>query len=381
MSNAYRAVQWNTHKRMYDIVLVGAVVGYIAVFVGASAFLLRGERAVDLPVLLIRATGTCAIVLLHIALCIGPLARLDARALALLYNRRHLGVTTFLVGLLHAALVMGYYGGFGVDGPIEALLARLPASSFVSVSGFPFEVLGLGGLLVLFVMAATSHDFWLANLGARAWKWIHMWVYGAYAMLVLHVALGAMQSERSIVYPIMLGVGVATVGTLHLVAGRREAKKDASGIEIIGAGLEDPNRTAVGEAPGADSNEDNWVDVCGVDDIRHNRARVVCLKGRERVAVFRHDGGFSAVTNVCAHQGGPLGEGKVVDGCITCPWHGYQYLPASGQSPPPFTEKIATYQVRVSGRRVLLNPQPLEPGTPVEPARIESDLEQTGGAP
>ena len=26
-----------------------------------------------------------------------------------------------------------------------------------------------------------------------------------------------------------------------------------------------------------------------------------------------------------------------MDGCITCPWHGYQYLPHNGQSPPPFT--------------------------------------------
>mgnify|MGYP003753304843 CR=1 FL=1 len=46
--------------------------------------------------------------------------------------------------------------------------------------------------------------------------------------------------------------------------------------------------------------------------------------------------------NVCKHQMGPLGEGKIIDGCITCPWHGYQYLPANGQSPPPFTEMVKT---------------------------------------
>ena len=27
---------------------------------------------------------------------------------------------------------------------------------------------------------------------------------------------------------------------------------------------------------------------------------------------------------------GPLGEGKIVDGCITCPWHGFQYRPQDG---------------------------------------------------
>ena len=79
----------------------------------------------------------------------------------------------------------------------------------------------------------------------------------------------------------------------------------------------------------------------------------------------------SAVRSVCAHQGGPLGEGKIIDGCITCPWHGWQYRPADGQSPPPFTEKIATSRVRVVGRRIELDPTPLLPGPAVAPARVE----------
>jgi nitrite reductase/ring-hydroxylating ferredoxin subunit len=89
------------------------------------------------------------------------------------------------------------------------------------------------------------------------------------------------------------------------------------------------------------------------------------------VAVFRYDGRVSAVTNVCAHQGGPLGEGKIIAGCITCPWHAWEYRPQDGRSPPPFTEKIATYRVRVENRRILLNPEPLPPGTPVVPGRFE----------
>jgi nitrite reductase/ring-hydroxylating ferredoxin subunit len=62
-----------------------------------------------------------------------------------------------------------------------------------------------------------------------------------------------------------------------------------------------------------------------------------------------------------------------VDGCISCPWHGWEYRPGDGCSPPPFQEKIATYQVRVDGRRVWINPAALPPGTPVEPARIEEN--------
>lgn len=91
----------------------------------------------------------------------------------------------------------------------------------------------------------------------------------------------------------------------------------------------------------------------------------------ERIAVFRHNGAVSAVTNLCAHQGGPLGEGAVIDGCITCPWHGWQYHPHDGCSPPPFQEKIATFQVRIVAGRALVHTVPLPPGTPTTPARIE----------
>jgi nitrite reductase/ring-hydroxylating ferredoxin subunit len=91
--------------------------------------------------------------------------------------------------------------------------------------------------------------------------------------------------------------------------------------------------------------------------IPENRAVMVNL-GDERVAVFKHDGKVSAISNVCAHQNGPLGEGKIIDGCITCPWHGYQYLPETGASPPPFKEKVPVYPVKVMDGKVWVSPCP-----------------------
>jgi nitrite reductase/ring-hydroxylating ferredoxin subunit len=175
-----------------------------------------------------------------------------------------------------------------------------------------------------------------------------MSVYAAYAALLLHVALGALQSDRSPVLAMLLGTGFVAIAALHVVAAAREARVDRA------------------EAPAAD---DGWVEACRVDEIPEKRARIVMVGG-ERVAVFRYDGCVSAISNVCKHQGGPLGEGKIVDGCVTCPWHGYQYRPQNGQSPPPFTDRIATYRVRVVAGRVQIDPRALLPGTPVEPARV-----------
>jgi nitrite reductase/ring-hydroxylating ferredoxin subunit/DMSO/TMAO reductase YedYZ heme-binding membrane subunit len=349
MSVSYTWVGWNRQKRFYDGVLVAGAVLFLVTFVVVGRLVFREPSDITYESLTIRALGACALTMLHVVLWIGPLARLWPRVLPLLYNRRHFGVLTFLVGLAHAALATLYYHGFGNINPLLSLLTA--NTGYSSLSRFPFEVLGLGALLILFLMAATSHDFWLKNLSPRVWKGLHMSVYAAYGLLVMHVTLGALQTDASPVLAVVLVVGVAVTATLHLVSGGREARKEAAAPE-----------------PGA-----GFVDVGSVDEIPDSRAKVVCIKGRERIAVFRYEGKVSAVSNVCEHQGGPLGEGKVVDGCITCPWHGYQYRPGDGCSPPPFTEKIATYEVRVQGRRVLVNPQPKPKGTPVMPAYVGAD--------
>lgn len=359
MGHGYRAIQWNAHKRVYDAVLAAGVVTFVGGFVVVGKLVWTGERAISDPVLIMRALAVCAIVLLHVILCIGPAARLSTRFAPLLYNRRHLGVVMFVVALAHAGLATLFYGGFAGRNP---LVAVLEAGSFRSVSGFPFEWLGLGGLLILFVMAATSHDFWLNNLGAKVWKRLHMGLYVAYACVVLHVALGSLQSEGSSVAAGLLLAGVVVVATLHTLAALREWGRD--GREL--------------GAPKAQGEE--WIDAAGVDEIPESRAKVVRVRGCQPIALFRHEGSFSAVSNVCAHQGGPLGEGKIVGGCITCPWHGFQYLPQNGQSPPPFTEKIPTYEVRVRGDRVEVRAKALAPGTPVEPARADSGASGESGA-
>lgn len=357
MSVGYVAIQWSRHKRVYDAAAAGGVLLFVGAWVVTGKLLWRGDHAMSDEVLILRGLGSCAIVLLHLILAIGPLARLDTRFLPVLYNRRHLGVLTFLIGLAHAVLAIGYYHGFGVVSPLISVLTS--NTNVTSLRGFPFEWLGIGALVILFVMAATSHDFWLRNLGARVWKRLHMLVYIAYGLLVGHVALGAMQTDRGGAYVWLIGVGLVTLTALHVAAARRE--------------------TPIDSGRDSDSQQENWIDVGPFEDIPMDRARLVAARGGERIAVFRHKDGVSAVTNVCAHQGGPIGEGKVIDGCITCPWHGWQYKPGDGCSPPPFTEKIATYQVRVVAGRVQVDPRAKPPGTAVPPARLGTDSADAGG--
>jgi nitrite reductase/ring-hydroxylating ferredoxin subunit/DMSO/TMAO reductase YedYZ heme-binding membrane subunit len=340
MSVAYRAVGWNRQKRWYDATLLSALALMLIALVGGGAIV---NPNATIETLLIRALAISAFILMHVVLSIGPLCRLDRRFLPLLYNRRHLGVTMFTVALAHGLFAIVQFHAFGDRNMFVSVLTT--SSGWTSVSDFPFQIAGLLALTILFVMAATSHDFWLHNLTAPAWKTLHMGVYVAYALIVAHVAFGALQSERSPWLAALVSLGGAWVLGLHLVAGMKESRGDARQLQRP------------------------LVDVGSVGDIPDTRALVSCI-GEERVAVFRYGNCVSAISNVCRHQNGPLGEGKIVNGCVVCPWHGYEYLPDTGASPPPFTEKVATFTVHVRNGRVLVDPTPHAPGTRVEPARI-----------
>ena len=54
-----------------------------------------------------------------------------------------------------------------------------------------------------------------------------------------------------------------------------------------------------------------------------------------------------ALHATCAHAGGPLAQGKVVDGCIECPWHGSRFRLENGRlARGPSVYDQPAYEVR-----------------------------------
>src|SRR5512142_264638 len=137
MGIEYRAVQWNRQKRVYDFVLVGAVAVYLVTFAILTKSLFP---YVTDEIMLMRAFGTSAFVLLHVILCIGPLCRLNPRFLPLLYNRRHAGVIMCLLGFIHAALVVLTYHAGGDTNPILGIFISTPIIG--PFAGVPFQPFG-----------------------------------------------------------------------------------------------------------------------------------------------------------------------------------------------------------------------------------------------
>ena len=173
-----------------------------------------------------------------------------------------------------------------------------------------------------------------------------MSVYIAYGLILLHVFVGKMQEESSEWVAYSFIAGFPAIVVLHLWAG----------VKQLGSDIKAPITAG-------------FVKVGDSGSIPENKALIVNANG-ESIAVFRHSKGISAVSNYCRHQGGPLGEGMVIEGCITCPWHGYQYKPEDGCAPPPFQEKLETYDLELRDGVIWVSGSPNAPGTYVKPLKI-----------
>lgn len=343
MSHSFVPVQWNKQKRNYDLILLTGIFVYLACFISVG---LKANSA-DLAVLIIRGLGTCAFVLLNLILAIGPLARLSDRFKPLLYNRRHFGVTMALIALGHGVFTLIWYHGSGVINPIASAIGGY--GDYGVAIDFPFESLGLFALFILLVMAATSHDFWLSKLSPPIWKSLHMSVYVAYAALVGHVALGTAQFDKGFGILLAVAIGAGGVTLLHFAA------------LLKGRGLDTSKN---------DGSE--WHEIGDPLTIPFNKAVTFTPKSGERVAVFRHEKGISAIDAVCSHQNGPLGEGCVLGGLITCPWHGFQFDPETGEAPAPFEDKVKTHEVKIENGIVFVRVEPDEFGAKRKAVEVTS---------
>lgn len=112
-----------------------------------------------------------------------------------------------------AEILLALAGGYGVAGLLV---------------GLAFVPLGVIALLILFALAATSQDVWLSLLTPRGWKALHMAIYPAYALVVAHVAFGALRDAASPVLAAVMVGSAAGLVALHLAAALRQRQADTA---------------------------------------------------------------------------------------------------------------------------------------------------------
>jgi len=98
-----------------------------------------------------------------------------------------------------------------------------------------------------------------------------------------------------------------------------------------------------------------WIAVGRIEDIPALGARVVRTLGGD-VAVFRTaDDRIFAVDDRCPHRGGPLSQGIVHGGRVTCPLHDWSIDLEAGQAVSPDHGCVTTYSVRINDGQIEID--------------------------
>lgn len=357
--------------------------------------------------IVLRTAAIDAFLLLHAVLLIGPWSWWSRWAMKLVFHRRHLGVTMFLLAELHAlTVVRAYYNGQLQD-------------AFAAV----FTFFGFTATYFLFFLAVTSNDHWQKHVKERTWqiahltmvlgyagiawwalagqpglawwtlalpagtvaygllvsrnplterlirrvwgwKQMHAMVYAAYVMVVAHVWAGVvqyqgMQIQAAFLLLVAFVVGSHVAGTVLRWRGDRHARervqkigreRTEGGIRYVAVGREEEFSLRVGQKFFVDG---------------------------QPIAVFRLTDRYLAVSNFCAHQKGPLHKGSFnAAGFLVCPWHGWEYSTTDGCGPPAFRKDcVPFYPTLVRDGLVYVSTQraPLPPDVP-KPSRSAGDV-------
>lgn len=76
--------------------------------------------------------------------------------------------------------------------------------------------------------------------------------------------------------------------------------------------------------------------------------------GNKTMCIANLDGKLSAMDNICLHRGGPLGQGVVEGGKVTCPWHGWAWDVKTGATDMDPNLKVRIYPMKIENGEVLV---------------------------
>jgi len=93
---------------------------------------------------------------------------------------------------------------------------------------------------------------------------------------------------------------------------------------------------------------EDWTEVLADAALGEGEMRAVEVGGVS-ILVARSNGQVHALSNTCVHRGGPLDQGELSDGCVSCPWHDSSFRLEDGsveKGPAAFPQPALEARVR-----------------------------------
>jgi nitrite reductase/ring-hydroxylating ferredoxin subunit/DMSO/TMAO reductase YedYZ heme-binding membrane subunit len=180
------------------------------------------------------------------------------------------------------------------------------------------------------------------------WKQLHVLIYIAYFSVVFHVAFGALE-KQSIIVKSIFWIIVSLVLLSHLAGWIKRIYDDSKIISKINA----VNRQFA-------EDQKTFIGIAGENDFVEGKGRKFYVS-KKPIAVFKNENEFIAISDVCAHQKGPLHKGKVEYGIVECPWHYWTYQLKTGCTLGKERICVPKYEVKVKEGVVFVSSEPIQP--------------------
>ncbi len=102
-------------------------------------------------------------------------------------------------------------------------------------------------------------------------------------------------------------------------------------------------------------NEPDWVELGSVEALSKRELQTVMAR-RTRLALTFRNGRFTAISGVCNHVGGPLGEGRLNGDYVVCPWHYWTFHHETGLGEPGYeADAVPAYAVKVEDGKLYVD--------------------------
>jgi nitrite reductase/ring-hydroxylating ferredoxin subunit/uncharacterized membrane protein len=227
-----------------------------------------------------------------------------------------------LVGLaLKSERVRDLASGTPTGHPAHPLLVTVPIGSFVMAGALDLSgaehaaaarrLVGLGLLSALPAAFAGASD-WSYTSGAERRVGL---VHGGVNALALSCYTGSWlvrRQHRRLLGALLAGGGATLLSLGGFLGGHL--------VYARGVGVDTTAFSVAGE---------DWQDAVAEAELIEGQPMLVHPGGLP-VLLIRLNGELLALDDRCSHRGGPLHEGEIRDGCVSCPWHGSRFRLADG---------------------------------------------------
>jgi nitrite reductase/ring-hydroxylating ferredoxin subunit/multimeric flavodoxin WrbA len=103
---------------------------------------------------------------------------------------------------------------------------------------------------------------------------------------------------------------------------------------------------------------DQWRDAGSIDQFKNQAMTEVSIEGLV-LAISNLNGKYGAISGVCNHVGGPLGQGRLDGEYVICPWHQWKFHCQTGLGEPGYEkDAVPRHDIKVENGHLWVNLNP-----------------------